>query len=41
MHWHTDYPVGSSPLDGQRMVSATLNDSHVFVGFSRGILGGD
>ena len=41
VRWHTDYPIASSPTDGQRMVSATMNDSHVFVGFTRGGLGGD
>jgi outer membrane protein assembly factor BamB len=41
VRWHTDYPTGSSPTDGQRMVSATMNDSDVFVGFTLGTLGGD
>ena len=41
VRWHTDYPTGPSPVDGQRMTSASMNESHVFVGFTSGSLGGD
>ena len=32
----TDYPTAASPTDGRRMVTATSNTGHVFVGFSEG-----
>ena len=41
VRWHTDYEIGSSPTDGQRMVSATMNDARFFVSFASGHLGGD
>ena len=41
VRWHTDYPTAASPTEGTRMVTATMNDSQVFVGFHEGTLGGD
>jgi hypothetical protein len=41
VRWHTDYATASSPTDGERMVTATMNDTDVFVGFTSGSTGGD
>ena len=41
VRWSTNYPTAASPTDGRRMVTATSNTRHVFVGFSEGTQGGD